>query len=961
MSSGPRRGRLGLLVIGIVVVVVGIGAFTGSAAGTASNLTIEPDVVNSSTDVSLGAIASTPGRDLTFAIDADTDGHVRSDEHLGTVTSNGTDGSGIVTVTPGTYVSGEGAFPVYVIEENTSDGTDDTTYPIADPPSFYDANDSLTVDDTAPGIGAFGVTNPAGREVSVSFESDEPVAAITVEVHGPVNTTLTEGDFLRSGTGPYEYNATYFAPADGEYTASLVNAADAAGNDGATGETDAAIAALVRRNAERVFETPAPLYLGEEGLDVSLVTGEGTVTFEGRSGEAAGTIATGRATAVDVTAASGFRPGGYDATGDGDTDFSVAEPTVRAVTVLLGNASSGINASGGYVPPGSTVTVTAAFGFGSADSLEVTVRSEAGVDVTPMLTDDPVIAESGDTVGLDFGETDLEVGRYAVGVESTRLNVTASTTVDIVESDAAVTVDRTEVTRGRPVTVTAFGPPGSMAVIRVARSALGNESTAPTEVFDRTGDVEARVGTGSPYVGAVTTLGRDGIGRVRVRTRPLQTGSADLEFVTGNVGNLTDPAADSARVAVRGRDVSLDAPPAVVVIGEEVTLEGTAPESETVIPYAKVGDEWRPLTVEGTTDVRSDGSFSLAVKSAKVLGHPGAYRIAVAGYVDSSVPTGAVSPTSLREQPVDYQTLKTVDGSLTASLARETIAARDDATVRLTGGYAGPGETIYVYRVGPRGRVHGTAIDAEGSEYEVTLDGFERRGTHRIVVVGPGRDGSFSAGSPAAVAASIPSSSSPEQAIDRLHDRYTGPGVDDRVLTRKLRAAAPMIAVDGVAIRSTETGRSVTVRGSTNLPRGETLSVRILNSNDGTVGYNSTRLDETGVWRLDVALEGGQTPQALRVTDGRVSTVHDVVRTDGSGDAGDPDVAEANRQTPTQTTEWPSDPARRSDQPPTPTPGTHTVAETRSSRGQPGFHWVSSALGIFAVFAWRIGRAVRHR
>ncbi|MEF8977035.1 MAG: hypothetical protein V5A21_12485, partial [Halapricum sp.] len=97
--------------------------------------------------------------------------------------------------------------------------------------------DTVTVDTTAPMIDPFTVTNPEGQNVSVSFNSTEELAIINVTLRGPENATLTEVDFAYDSANG-TYTATYDASSDGTYTATLHTAVDAAGNDGATGQSD---------------------------------------------------------------------------------------------------------------------------------------------------------------------------------------------------------------------------------------------------------------------------------------------------------------------------------------------------------------------------------------------------------------------------------------------------------------------------------------------------------------------------------------------------------------------------------------------------------------------------------------------------------------------------------------------------------------------------------------------------
>lgn len=76
-------------------------------------------------------------------------------------------------------------------------------------------------------------------DITNTFDSNEELAAITVDVSGAETATLTETDYgeTDNGDGTFTYNATYSATADGDYTFTLTQAEDKAGNDGASGQS----------------------------------------------------------------------------------------------------------------------------------------------------------------------------------------------------------------------------------------------------------------------------------------------------------------------------------------------------------------------------------------------------------------------------------------------------------------------------------------------------------------------------------------------------------------------------------------------------------------------------------------------------------------------------------------------------------------------------------------------------
>jgi hypothetical protein len=73
----------------------------------------------------------------------------------------------------------------------------------------------------------------------VSFESNEELASIQVSVTGPESTTLRESDFSKTESvgDTYTYTGTYQASSDGEFTATLEEAADESENDGSSDQS----------------------------------------------------------------------------------------------------------------------------------------------------------------------------------------------------------------------------------------------------------------------------------------------------------------------------------------------------------------------------------------------------------------------------------------------------------------------------------------------------------------------------------------------------------------------------------------------------------------------------------------------------------------------------------------------------------------------------------------------------
>ncbi|QSG06144.1 PKD domain-containing protein [Halapricum desulfuricans] len=127
-------------------------------------------------------------------------------------------------------------------ESDGSDGTDgvdenDGTDGESGDSDGTDGNGSTGEETTPPSVSRFDAANPADQNVSVRFDSDEELSSINVTLRGPENVTLTEADFAYDAANG-TYTATHDGSSDGTYTATLQAAADAAGNDGAAGQSD---------------------------------------------------------------------------------------------------------------------------------------------------------------------------------------------------------------------------------------------------------------------------------------------------------------------------------------------------------------------------------------------------------------------------------------------------------------------------------------------------------------------------------------------------------------------------------------------------------------------------------------------------------------------------------------------------------------------------------------------------
>ncbi|WP_137286962.1 PKD domain-containing protein [Halorussus salinisoli] len=143
------------------------------------------------------------------------------------------------------------------IDANTSDSEVSHTYPnngsydasvtvVDDSGQTDTATATVTVEsDESPTVMSYQVQSPAKKTVEVSFLGSKSITDIEVGVTDENDSrvaTLTEADFETRDAGSYdEYSANLTVESNGTYTATLLTAADADGDDAATGQNDSTI------------------------------------------------------------------------------------------------------------------------------------------------------------------------------------------------------------------------------------------------------------------------------------------------------------------------------------------------------------------------------------------------------------------------------------------------------------------------------------------------------------------------------------------------------------------------------------------------------------------------------------------------------------------------------------------------------------------------------------------------
>jgi len=178
-------------------------------------------------------------------------------------------------------------------------------------------------DPGAPSVSNFAATNPSGQDVQVSFDSDEELSTISVDLSGPESATLTRSEFTESESGgTYTYTATYNGNSDGTYTATLNTAEDSDGNDGASGQSD-----MVTVSGSILGGDETILYQKTNG-NVAGISGDG------------GTVQTLGPSGVDA-----LGPIGEDLDGDGAPELAYVDNGNLNITDSQGNVNKLVDSS----------------------------------------------------------------------------------------------------------------------------------------------------------------------------------------------------------------------------------------------------------------------------------------------------------------------------------------------------------------------------------------------------------------------------------------------------------------------------------------------------------------------------------------------------------------------------------------------------------------------------------------
>jgi len=760
-------------------------------------------------------------------------------------------GFGDASVSPTTVTTGSTTtldLSVNATAVNTTDGTTGANVTVAVPAALDLSGAAVETNGVTPNAtNVHASVDSAANAVVVSWDDDAGVDSETVAV------TVSVSGVAADRTGEYDLTATVDADGDGS--------TDASGSVGT-------VSAEATGSDRSVTAADASLFLGEEDVDLTGLDGASAAgepqRFFGNGGEAEGQVATvDDALTVDVTRGNGFVPGTYAlSAGSSASTLVVERPSVTDVDLYPGDTANGTEVAGSSVPPSvDTLTVDPRFDFAAAEDATVTVENPDGLDVTDELTAAATVSASGETVALDV--SDLSVGTYTVRVEGADDldHVNATATFRVRPEAKTISVSRTRLARGESTVATVSGAPGAVRHVQVPAAALrdGESVTVPTAkaVFGAAeglvfvdADGEANV------LYAVVGLDENGFAKVEIETDRLETGTHDIAVAR----NVTASDEASVPVTVTDREVVASSGQETAVVGETVSVSGTALGADDVKLYGRIGGEYAPLYADADanelaeTRVDADGSWELDLDTREALTVPGQYRIAaVADPGDDELgSTARIAESTLRDfEAVGTTTLTTTDPSPSASVSQSRIATVEGDEVTVTGRAPGPGETVRAYVVSPRGAVDSRDVTVDDDDtFEFDYGSFDAPGRYRVLLVTSGRDAAFGFADGSDAAAIQRELTGPETAADAeviVRDAYGGAGVDDRILALNVTATDPRVRVETIQHRDD----ALLVAGTSNREDG-TLVLLDLRREAETVAVGDATVNASGRWRTTV-------------------------------------------------------------------------------------------------------------
>jgi PGF-CTERM protein len=522
---------------------------------------------------------------------------------------------------------------------------------------------------------------------------------------------------------------------------------------------------------------------------------------------------------------------------------------------------------------------------------------------------------------------------------------TAVKTLTIGKPEISITADKTSVVEIAPVKLTVTGKVDN--TIQISGPAGNTHVIFPSGTEDN-----------KPYTtgtGLMDTLKIDADGTRIFSVYFDATGSYTIK-----VSDQTAVVSDTVDITVSERQVTFDMP-VTVIIGDKVTIRGTANTGTSVDVYIDgvLFDKLDNL-------VLSNGEFSKEITAdANVgMGVPGTVRLKA--WIDSTIVGSAVGVTTT---PTTSE-----DGSVAILLQEPGLSAETDVKVvaqedsfHVTGVAKGS-TSVDVVSVAPKGSggkglspgsvtgQNGLTLDSPSvSETDstfsqkITVDADADTGVYYIVVTTKGRDGYYGTTDLASTRGNVVTAiatgyarsltgKTQEQVLAIAEDVLVGAGSDDLMSLISIKVESARVTLDAVA--GVGIGEPLAVSGTTNREEGHSMLMTAKGPTELTPVIAPVKADGTFNATFDTtgAKEGTYT---VKVDDGDGHTDETTVNI---GAAKPSPTATA---TPTATPATPTPTVPPTATPATPTPATPTPATPTPKT--PGFEAVFAIAGLLAI------------
>ena len=526
-----RYNKARAVILSALVLVSMIGgtvAFAGTAAAASSNLTVDSPTQPVQPGTSVTISANSSGNDITFAIDGNNDGTIQSGEVIETVTP--TDGTSEATFTPSNYgvaTDADKPFSIYAVEEDNSDGQEDTI------PSTSDTNATLTVDGAAP-QDPDSITVQTPTPINSETSVDVDVNFTNAPESGTVSLRITDGSNTETTTKTASQTTSFtgldLSGLDAGQLTATAKITDDAGNENPAGYTASTTfrkrtaSVSAQPNGAQQTSTHTATVAPDSQIDVSVFEvdySDGATNFDG-----------------DITDAT-VESFGLDTTGDDSIDTSL---TADQVSYADGSVLTVENTSGVTIDAGEQLILTYSGVTNPSADTDVGLNldpSTSDVAVTRTLSIGGTSAPTVEDVSIS-GTSVTDSGVYDEAVNGTSLDFKVEFNKGL-DTNTEPSVSFTIGGEAVEITNTNF-----------------EDGSGTDDVYNGSVDVNVDNAEASATVDVSGAVGTDGNTQTSTNSRTFEIDTASLGVVSAETAENAD-ADDADNVVVTLNDTYIDA------------------------------------------------------------------------------------------------------------------------------------------------------------------------------------------------------------------------------------------------------------------------------------------------------------------------------------------------------------------------------------------------------------------